>query len=248
MVIVAHPDDETIGFSATLAAIAPSCTLVHVTNGAPKSPEYWQRAGFASREEYAEARRNEMFAAVAEVGLSPSQCITLGFSDREAALHMAPLTRELHELLKRFEPRSVVTHPFEGGHPDHDATAFAVHSAIQRLARDGASPPALWELTSYHRVEGQRVVFDFLSPSAETISLTLSADERARKARMYQAYRSQDSILALFPIGVERLRTAPAYDFTRPPHAGATRYGTSPSSMTFEAFCELARQAGAELG
>ena len=44
------------------------------------------------------------------------------------------------------EAEQVITHPYEGGHPDHDACAFAARAAV----RHSANKAKLMEFTSYH--------------------------------------------------------------------------------------------------
>src|SRR3954469_18766827 len=55
-VVVAHPDDEAIGAGAVLRGFR-DVTIVHVTDGAPRDDGYAGSKGFASRAEYAAARR-----------------------------------------------------------------------------------------------------------------------------------------------------------------------------------------------
>ena len=58
----------------------------------------------------------------------------------------------------------------------------------------------------------------------------------------------QRAVLAPFPIGEEAFRTAPAYDFTRPPHPGRLHYENYPWGMDGARFRDLAAQALRELG
>jgi LmbE family N-acetylglucosaminyl deacetylase len=47
---------------------------------------------------------------------------------------LAPVARRLADLFARKGTGIVLTHAYEGGHPDHDAAAFAVHAAGKLLA------------------------------------------------------------------------------------------------------------------
>jgi LmbE family N-acetylglucosaminyl deacetylase len=60
------------------------------------------------------------------VRLGPGE--TLGIPDQAASLGLAGLARRLAVQLAASGAEVVVTHAYEGGHPDHDATAFAVHA------------------------------------------------------------------------------------------------------------------------
>lgn len=146
------------------------------------------------------------------------------------------MTRRLARLIGRIAPDLVFTQVYEGGHVDHDATAFAVHAALRRLP----APPPLWELTGYHREDGHRehghrehghrepgpIVRGKFPPAggAPTVCLPLGPEARAQKRRMLDAFRSQLHVVAQFPLDAEMFRPAPKYDFTQPPHAGALGY------------------------
>jgi len=55
----------------------------------------------------------------------------------------------------------VVTHPYEGGHPDHDAAAFV--TCMRCGSRGKRETPLLaMEMTSYHGVGGKLTVGAFL--------------------------------------------------------------------------------------
>ena len=57
--VVAHPDDETIGAGAQLPRLN-GVTMIHVTDGAPRKPRDAERHGFATAAEYAFARAREL--------------------------------------------------------------------------------------------------------------------------------------------------------------------------------------------
>jgi LmbE family N-acetylglucosaminyl deacetylase len=195
-----------------------------VTDGAPRNPEDARRAGCGTRDEYALLRRQEMIAALGVAGVPPDQIRPFGLADQEASLEMAYLTLRLVDLLRELRPAAVLTHPYEGGHPDHDATAFAVHCACARVP----DPPEVYEFTSYHAAPphpndaAAMEVGRFLGDHGERVEL--AAQWRERKSRMVNCYASQLHMLANFPIRAESYRRAPAYDFTQAPHPGKLFY------------------------
>lgn len=242
--VLAHADDEVAGAGGRLARL-PVATIIHVTDGAPRDMRDATVAGVATREDYARVRRAERAAALALAGIAPARVRDLGITDQEASLSLASLAGRVADLLSALRPEVVVTHPYEGGHPDHDATAFAVHAARRLLCRRGVPPPAIIEQTSYHNRDGTIAVFEFLpnAHDAAVRTVELSAEECALKRRMLDCYATQRRVLEAFPVRLERFRVAPRYDFTRAPHAGTLWYERFDWGMTGARWRELAAAA-----
>lgn len=245
--VAAHPDDEVIGAGIRLGHVH-AVTVLHVTDGAPRDDRDARAAGCSGRAAYARLRRRELRSALERAGLPAVRLRRLGVVDGEAALAMAPLAVRLAGLLRRQRPQVVVTHPYEGGHPDHDAAAFAVHCACKLLRRDGDSPPCLIEMTSYHAIDGVLRTGAFLPGGDDGVSVPLTAPDAERKRRMLACFASQRRTLALFDVSAERFRLAPAYDFTWPPHDGAPYYEMFRWGPTAHEWRRLASRAQSSLG
>ena len=224
LIVVAHPDDEVIGVGGQLARLT-GVRLLHVTDGAPRDLLDARAAGFDDWQGYAAARRQELLAALRLAGIEASQAHELGIPDQGASFRLVELAQALAAKFRCLRPELVMTLPYEGGHPDHDATAFAVHAAGALAQRHDGTAPALLEMTSYHMGAGGRVMSEFLPhPGIAVTTLPLGERERAFKRRLVACFSSQSRVLADFPVDVERFRPAPAYDFRRPPHEGLLHY------------------------
>ncbi|HZR46918.1 MAG TPA: PIG-L family deacetylase [Candidatus Manganitrophaceae bacterium] len=248
MVVAAHPDDEVIGIGGRLPTLK-GVRLIHLTDGAPRDPRDAEAAGFRTREDYGWARRSELNDALRLAGIGPERCLQIGLIDQEASLHLRELAVRLAGLLSALQAGVVFTHPYEGGHPDHDAAALGVHAACRLLERRGVSPPALFEFTSYHVREGRLAVFDFLPAAGDQVTtIVLPEEVRLLKRKMLGCFATQQKVLASFPVEIERFRPAPRYDFSRPPHPGRLHYESFEWGMNGERWRGLAREALDALG
>lgn len=239
-VLAAHPDDETIGASALLARF-PAAHIIYLTDGAPRNQHLWPPTMQGSRDDYAELRHREAVNALAHAGISDEQIFWLGGVDQEAIFEARPLGASLAEFLRQHRCNLVITHSYEGGHPDHDAAALVARLACSALGREA---PQICEMTSYHARDGQCVTGEFLNadPSSETV-LELSEQGRECKRKMMDEYQSQRLVLENFPINSERLRIAPVYDFSQPPHQGKLWYECMGWTITGALWRELAAAA-----
>ena len=242
-VVVAHPDDETIALGGRLGRFGDAY-FVHVTDGAPRNEQDSRKHGFAALPEYRAARARELDCVFRMAGIAGAGRQCLGIPDQESALQLAGLTVQVKELLSRRPPEIVFTHPYEGGHPDHDACAFAVHQAVRLLRNRGGAAPVIIEAPFYHAGPGGIEAGAFLGEvSHKQLEYRLSEEEQKRKEQRLRCFVTQQETLQPFRLDKERFRIAPEYDFKRPPHEGRVFYDGFPWGMTSARFCELSGEA-----
>lgn len=217
VVVVAHPDDETL-FAGSLLARLEDGVVVVLTDGAPADGHDARRLGFATREDYAAARAAELDVALDRLGFR-GNCLRYGVTDKAAVFELDAIVARLrHDLAGA---ALVLTHSYEGGHPDHDAAACAVARAVAMLD----TPPAHGQFASYCTIGGERRFGCFWpDPACPERRRPLTAADTARVEAALAAHASQADCFGDWRPAEERWRAAPAHDFTAPPPPDVTLY------------------------
>ncbi|HLV21568.1 MAG TPA: PIG-L family deacetylase [Polyangiaceae bacterium] len=250
LLVAAHPDDDIIGAGGLLAQLRGSVRIIYVTDGCPRDPHHAYAAGCRDRAQYREQRLSEAEHAAALANIPAKRLRFLGYTDQEAYLFLPRIARELALRFRRYRADAVITHPYEAAHPDHDATAYAVHAARRLLLAQGLPAPEIVEFTSYHGSEGRLETGEFLpSLRAAELTIALKEHEQVLKRRMLECHRSQQATLGGlgFRTDAEKFRLAPEYDFTRLP-TSAVLYERFAPAVTVEAWLDRVRSANTELG
>lgn len=232
LVITAHPDDEVIAAGALMSR-TPTTGVICLANGAPLIERYARHAGFDNWIDYAQTRRREAEAAIALLRRDLVVSEALQISDLELAFNIVPVARHLVKSLQAGF-NYVVTHPYDGGHADHDAAALIVHAACAIVARLGGRPPLIVEAPFYNAASGAYVYGEF-APHADAgpvVQFDLSPEEQMLKRRMFDCHSTQKDVLQLFGLSNERFRIAPRYHFSTRPHQGEVGFNKLTPTIT----------------
>lgn len=197
LVVVAHTDDEinTVGLLSRLRSAGVALDLVVLTDGAANP---WTDEKVVGARTHFECRRDELHAAMKE--LSIGDAVLPALPDGKLDAHLDAATAAVSAELDRRSPGLVITFDPRGinGHPDHVAANVVTRRAIAATAKAPAlamispPPPFSWALGSGFRSE--------TPPTIAT--LTLTPEERERKARVFDGYRSQQRTLRLLTGGL----------------------------------------------
>ena len=221
LVLVAHPDDESISCGALLQRMREPL-VVYATDGGPEDEYFWKQYG--SRENYVAVRQNEAQAALAVVGVREATWLKnedgRAFMDQRLFRYVPEAMESLRQIVGERKPEVILTLAYEGGHPDHDTCNFLG----REIAREFGLP--VWEAPLYFRRPGEDLLLqEFLTTNGTEIELTPTDEEWQRKLAMANAYVSQKLTVSLFQNNRhEKFRPMAKYDYSRPPHEGLLNY------------------------
>jgi LmbE family N-acetylglucosaminyl deacetylase len=247
LLVLAHPDDECVTYGALLQRMADPIVRF-MTDGAPHDSYFWERYG--SREAYAALRQQEARHALARLGVQRIEFVSDGYHgrnregghaasdilvDQELFRILPAAWCELADAVERLQPQALLTLAYEGGHPDHDSCNLLVSLAAKRFKLPAWEAPIYnrADETSPERLEPQR----FSRENGTEIDVRPTAHEVEQKRAMWREYASQGDFLQIFSPEKECVRPLPAYDYSKPPHAGQLNYERWQWSMTGNEVC-----------
>jgi N-acetylglucosamine malate deacetylase 2 len=195
--VLAHMDDEVnvVGLLSRLAAAGVEVEVVVLTDGAANP---WTDQAVVGARTHFECRRAELQASMRVLSLK--EAVTPGFPDSALRQHLDEATTVVANTLAQSGSDLLITFDPKGlnRHPDHMAAHLVARRALvaagrpMHLAMLAPPPPFCWALGAGFRWHQ--------APAIAT--LTLTPEERERKARVFEAHASQWKTLRLLTAGL----------------------------------------------
>jgi LmbE family N-acetylglucosaminyl deacetylase len=160
--VIAHQDDEVM-YAGLLNRLNSrgNLSILWVTNGDGLAPMVNQPPA-----EYGAMREAESLRSANAIGVPESRVQMLHYSeieiydmfvelaipngDRPKAFQLyRAIADNVYDKIKAFDPDSIWTDAFQGGHPEHDLAHIVTAKALQKLRRETGKDLPLYELPEY---------------------------------------------------------------------------------------------------
>ena len=132
--VFAHPDDEVFCAGGTMAWAAGAGAEVMIVSATRGERGQIRDPAAATRRTLGAVRSEELRAAAAELGVRRVQ--VLAYPDGTLQQHRSSLGAAVADIMRRFDPDTVITFGADGGygHPDHVAISELTTKAFRALA------------------------------------------------------------------------------------------------------------------
>ncbi len=134
--VFAHPDDEVFCAGGTMARAAEAGAEVMIVSATHGEQGQIRDPAAATRRTLGAVRERELRAAAAELGVQHVQ--VLAYPDGTLQHHRSSLGAAIADIIRQFDPDTVITFGTDGGygHPDHVAISELTTQAFRALVRD----------------------------------------------------------------------------------------------------------------
>jgi LmbE family N-acetylglucosaminyl deacetylase len=133
--VFAHPDDEVFCAGGTIARAADAGAEIMIVSATRGEQGQIRDPAAATRPTLGTVRERELWAAAAELGAQHAQ--VLAYPDGDLQHHRASLSDAIADIMRQFDPDTVVTFGPDGGygHPDHVAVSELTTATFRGLVR-----------------------------------------------------------------------------------------------------------------
>lgn len=202
--ISSHPDDVELCCGILMRRLISSGVKVYyfcVTDGAPSSEilsisKIKNLPNDYNQSTYKTIRRKETIKALSIIGVNSANTKFLDWPDLECYKHISGIVQDFNNILHNID--GIFCCPFEGGHPDHDITRFAIAAFLTQINYSGH----IFEYASYNN-RGYQV---FQKNPPRSLTIRVKPWERKIKQKIAEVFVSQKEEVKLFKTNMECFR------------------------------------------
>jgi LmbE family N-acetylglucosaminyl deacetylase len=160
LAVFAHPDDEVFCAGGTIARASEAGADVMIVSATRGEQGQIRDRTMATRQTLGAVRERELWAAAAELGAQHAQ--VLGYPDGNLQHYRASLGVAISDIMRQFDPDTVVTFGTDGGygHPDHVAISEVTTASFRALV--------------HHHDQGQRLYHAVFPPRRTSMAEELA--------------------------------------------------------------------------
>jgi LmbE family N-acetylglucosaminyl deacetylase len=232
LIIGAHPDDAEFSTGRLLLRRnGKNAFIVCMTDGR-KGQEGTKADKILSEDDYALLRIDESRKALREFGISEEYISYYGLPDQGVLANPFIIDR-IYMALKKHSPDYFLIPPWEGAHPDHDATHLFSVIAARNLSY---SKEKIIEYGSYNNYNGEFRVQEFVpQKDMHEERLIPSSSEQKKWNAIMKLFASQKNQQEEYipRSRFENFRMLPDYDYSKLP------YTTKQSEIIRELFAPI---------
>jgi LmbE family N-acetylglucosaminyl deacetylase len=135
LAVFAHPDDEVLCAGGTMARGAEAGAEIMIVSATRGERGQIRDPDAATRRTLGAVREGELHAAAA--GLGVARVRVLAYPDGALASHRSSLGAEITQIMRQFDPDTVITFGADGGygHPDHATISQLTTATFRALLR-----------------------------------------------------------------------------------------------------------------
>jgi LmbE family N-acetylglucosaminyl deacetylase len=216
LILAPHPDDEVVGFAASIGrakSMGAEINVLFLTTGCVDKNVLWPWDR-RKHERFVSRRHAEAEKAAESLGINIS-----GFSDRPARnlwKNLNAVYGEAKTAAEKSGAEQIWVPAYEGGNADHDG--------LNAVGKKLSGKYDVVEFAEYNFFGGKAKPQEFPHPNKTERIIALSDEERLKKRGLLDIYASEKQNLGYVGLKWENFRPIADYDYSHPPHKGKLWY------------------------
>jgi len=216
LIVGAHPDDVEFSTGRLILRRKGKNTFAICMTDGYKGQEGTPVKKIISENEYVKLRVKESTRALKEFNIDLNNMFFMGCPDQDLVSNPYIIDK-IFMLIRKIKPDFVLIPPWEGAHPDHDATHLFMRVALQNL---NFGKDKIIEYGSYNNFGGRFNIQEFIPKNTKNNNFIPTPNEQKRWNNIMRTFKSQINQQKYYiPMSKsENYRFLPDYDYKKLPY------------------------------